>query len=227
MGNLGDLLGDFVRWLVNFSPWCVRIRSTHRAILFVHRRYFRLMPKCVLRRLPRPVGKWVVGHLPFCTRSRTICRTIPLSPGWWVYWPKHSELEVIPVKRQTLTTKNQAIEINNINLSVQAQVIYEVEDTQLTCCHTYDYLETIGDIAQLAVVLVIASHGPEEFKRTWYTRQVRSEFTRRVRKELRPFGLYVLRAFFSQCSSVRVIRLLSDAPISGSFTDGSASQGKA
>ncbi len=166
----------------------------------------------------------MVGHLPFATRPRTISRTVELVPGWHWVWYKRSEVESVPIKRQSITLKSQGLLTSDLyNVSAQAQVIYEIQDVISCCCHTFDYLETISDVAQLAVVLVIAPRTLEEIGHSWHTKEVRNELTRRVRTELRPYGIRVLKAFISDFNICETLRLVQNHPSSGAFVDSNSS----
>ena len=156
MQGISELISSFVRGLVTFSPWPVRIRTTHRAIAFQHRFRFRLFPGIVLRLLPLPLAKRVVRYVPFAKKRRSWCRTIILGPGIHWYWPKTTEIEVLPVERQTLDLPVQTLWTADLqNVSVRAEVVFVIDDIRLAVCKTFDFQQTIQDVAQLAVVSVV------------------------------------------------------------------------
>jgi hypothetical protein len=206
--GLSELISSGVRWVVTFSLWPVRVRTTHRAIAFQHRFRFRLVPRFVIRLLPRPLAKYLVRYVPFVKRKRSWCNTIPLGPGIHWYWPKTTEVEVLPVERQTLDLPVQTLSTSDLqSVAIRAEVIYSIVDIRLAVCKTFDFQQTIQDAAQLAVVEVVAPKSYEELSTAVRSSHIVDELTEVLRDELQSYGVGVQRAFladFAKCTTIRV-----------------------
>lgn len=115
---------------------------------------------------------------------------------------------MIPVERQTLDLPVQTLWTTDLqNVSVRGEVVFVIDDIRLAVCKTYDFQQTIQDVAQLVVVEVVASKSYEELGMAMRSAQLMSELTDRLREELSSFGVGVDRAFladFTQCTAVRV-----------------------
>jgi regulator of protease activity HflC (stomatin/prohibitin superfamily) len=93
------------------------------------------------------------------------------------------------------------------NVSVRAEVVFVIDNIRLAVCKTFDFQQTIQDVAQLVVVTVVASKSCEELERAMRCTQLISELTDRLREELKSYGVGVERAFladFSKCTAIRV-----------------------
>ena len=208
MQNLGALLSDFVMWVAGFAPWSVRVRTTHRAVAFRHRFRFRLCPRVVFRLLPCPLAKRVARFVPFVKKKHSWCRPVALRPGIHWYWPKTTEIELLPVERQTLDLPVQSLQTADLkDVSVRAEVIFIVDDVRLAVCKTFDFQQTIQDVAQLTVVRVVAGRTRDELAEGLRDDTVCDELTEKLRVELQPYGVGLLRAFlceFTRSSTLRV-----------------------
>ena len=85
--------------------------------------------------------------------------------------------------------------------------MFVIDDIRLAVCKTFDFQQTIQDVAQFVVVGVVASKSYEELGTAMRCTQLTSELTERLRDELSSFGVGVEHAFladFTQCTAVRV-----------------------
>ena len=213
MQGLSELISSGVRWIVTFSPWPVRVRATHRAIAFQHRFRFRLVPRFVVRLLPLPLAKWLVRYVPLVKRKRSWCNTIVLGPGIHWYWPKTTEVEVLPVERQTLDLPVQTLSTSDLqSVAIRGEVIYVVADIRLAVCKTFDFQQTIQDVAQLAVVDVVASKSYEELSTAVRSTNIVEELTEVLRHELQSYGVGVERAFLADFAKCTTIRMYGETP---------------
>ncbi len=208
MQTISETISAFAQWLVTFSPWPVRIRTTHRAIAFQHRFRFQLVPRSLLRLLPLPIVKFFVCYIPFTKKSQSWCRTLTLGPGIHWYWPKTTEIEVLPVERQTLDLPVQTLWTADLqSVAVRGEVVFVVDDIRLAVCKTFDFQQTIQDVAQFVVVSVVASKTCNELEKSMHSNQLTAEFTNRIEAELESYGVGVERAFFAdftKCTAIRV-----------------------
>ena len=208
MQTVSETISAFVQWLVTFSPWPVRIRTTHRAIAFQHRFRFRLFPRWLFRFLPEPLAKRAAHYLPFTKKKQSWCKTVTLGPGIHWYWPKTTEIDVLPVERQTLDLPVQTVWTADLqNVSVRGEVVFVVEDIRLAVCKTFDFQQTIQDVAQFVVVSVVSGKSVAELAESMRGDQLTIQFTELLSAELNSYGVGVERAFFAdftKCSAIRV-----------------------
>jgi regulator of protease activity HflC (stomatin/prohibitin superfamily) len=155
-----------------------------------------------------PVAKCFVRYIPFTKKTQSWCRTLTLGPGIHWYWPKTTEIEVLPVERQTLDLPVQTLWTADLqNVSVRGEVVFVVEDIRLAVCKTFDFQQTIQDVAQFVVVSVVASKSCQELEKAMRCTQLTAEFTDRLEAELTSYGVGVERAFFAdftKCTAIRV-----------------------
>ena len=208
MQSISETITAFLRWLVTFSPWPVRIRTTHRAIAFQHRFRFQIVPRSFLQVMPLPVAKRFVRYVP-CTKKRhSWCRTLTLGPGIHWYWPKTTEIEVLPVERQTLDLPVQILWTADLeSVAVRGEVVFVIDDIRLAVCKTFDFQQTIQDVTQFVVVTVVASKTCAELEESMRCTRLNEELTDRLQAELTSYGVGVERAFFAdftKCSAIRV-----------------------
>ena len=214
MQSLSDLISSGIRWIVTFSPWPVRVRTTHRAIAFQHRFGFRLVPRFIIRLLPWSMAIWLVRYVPCIVRKRSWCKTIALGPGIHWYWPKTTEVEVLPVERQTLDLPVQTLSTSDLqSVTIRAEVIYIVVDIRLAVCKTFDFQQTIQDVAQLAVVAVVASKSYEELSTAVRNTNIVDELTEVLRDELQSYGVGVERAFLADFAKCTTFRVYGEPPV--------------
>jgi len=206
--TISETISAMVRWLVTFSPWPVRVRITHRAIAFQHRFRFQLVPPVVLRCLPTPLAKRFVHYVPFTKKKQSWCRAITLGPGIHWYWPKTTEVDILPIERQTLDLPVQTVwTADQQSVAVRGEVVFVVKDIRLAVCKTFDFQQTIQDVAQFVVVSVVTGKSCEELAQSMRCSQLTEEFTALLDAELKSYGVGVIRAFFadfSKCASIRV-----------------------
>jgi hypothetical protein len=218
METVGGLLTAIVRWVVSFSLWTARVRSTHRGVAFQHRFRFRLCPRWVFAVLPEVLGKRVAHYVPFVKKKHSWCRTARLGPGIHWYWPKTTEVEILPVERQTIDLPVQSLQTADLrDVSVRAEVIFVISDIYLAVRKTFDFQQTIQDVAQFAVVSVVVSKTCNELGAAIRCGGLHDELTQQLQVELRPYGVTVNRAFLCEWTKSRALRLYSEPPPGPSF----------
>jgi regulator of protease activity HflC (stomatin/prohibitin superfamily) len=138
-------------------------------------------------------------------------KVVELKPGLHFYWPFTTEVEVMPVVRQThnlvtqtLTTKDDKTVI------VGAVVIYEINDVVSAKSENWDIDDTVSDVTQLAVVKIVGTWNLTDL-RAELTDKVENELSIETRRQLKPFGVKVIRCGISDFAPCRVIRVINDA----------------
>lgn len=143
-------------------------------------------------------------------RGKIVC---VIEPGLYIYWPIVTEVESLPVKRQTVNLPTQTLKTkDNIAVAVNLVVVYEINDIERALVDTWDVEQTIGDIA-LAADVELVTGNPVEWLTANIAGDVQRELTRRCRSELHPYGVRVVKAFLSDFAEATVIRLLGNDEI--------------
>lgn len=157
-----------------------------------------LVPRRVIIRSTHAGVKW-----------RPLRGPVEMKPGWRIWWPLLSDIEVIPVARQTLNTPTQALMTKDGKQVVAGGVVvYSINDiVKAIGQQNYDVDETVHDITQAAIVQVITSWNSEELLKE-ISGKVEKDLTDTCRKQLRCFGVYVKRAALTDYSHCRSLNLL-------------------
>ena len=157
-----------------------------------------IVPRRVIVRSTHRGVKWRMWRGP-----------VELKPGLRLWWPLLSEIEVIPVARQTLNTATQALMTKDGKQVVAGGVvIYSIRDiVKAIGERNYDVDETVNDISQAAIVSVITAWNLGELLEN-ITGRVEEDLTDTCRRELRQYGVYVHRAALTDMSACRSLNLL-------------------
>jgi len=127
---------------------------------------------------------------------------LPMLPGLHVYWPLVTEIEVIPVARQTHNLPSQSLLTKDMKrVVVSGVVVYSIKDIVATLSRNWDVSDTINDITMLAVTHVITSH-TLDYLLEHLTDEVQTELTRVTRRKLSTYGVKVYRTAltdFAEC----------------------------
>lgn len=136
-------------------------------------------------------------------------KTIPKKPGVYWYWPVWSKPIKEIVVRQTFTLPTQTLTTKDRHsVSVRTQVVIEVFDALLAMGKTASWEELIRDVGTGGVKAIISKTNLDDLLTN--CRSVDGLVTRKIRDELRPYGIEVVRAFFSDFATTRVVTLIKD-----------------
>jgi regulator of protease activity HflC (stomatin/prohibitin superfamily) len=157
-----------------------------------------IVPRRVIVRSTHRGVKWRMRRGP-----------VEMKPGLRIWWPLLSEIEVIPVARQTLNTSTQALMSKDAQQVVAGGVVvYSIQDiVRAIGERNYDVDETVNDISQAAIVEVITAWDLCDLLENIHG-QVEEDLTATCRRQLRQYGVYVHRAAltdFSQCRSLNLL----------------------
>lgn len=157
-----------------------------------------IVPRRVIVRATHRGVKWSLWRGP-----KEMC------PGLRLWWPLITEIEVIPVARQTLNTQTQALMTKDGQQVVAGGVvIYSISDiVKAIGERNYDVDETVNDISQAAIVDVITSWELYDLLEN-INGKAEVDLTETCRRQLRQYGVYVHRAAltdFSQCRSLNLL----------------------
>lgn len=143
-------------------------------------------------------------------------RTVPLGPGWHIFWPLTTELLTYPTARQACDLRTQTLmTTDGKTIVVGGLVVYEIANIEAILAHTYDPDQTIKDIAMSAIHDVLV-------KMSWVDVRTAQEFgtlnlklRSRVRKELKQYGVKVLKTTITDLAQTRVLKLLQTTSVDG------------
>jgi len=157
-----------------------------------------IVPRRVIVRSTHRGVKWRMHRGP-----------VEMKPGLRIWWPLLSEIEVIPVARQTLNTSTQALMSKDAQQVVAGGVVvYSIQDVVRAIGErNYDVDDTVNDISQAAIVEVITAWDVHDLLENIHG-QVEEDLTATCRRQLRQYGVYVHRAAltdFSQCRSLNLL----------------------
>jgi regulator of protease activity HflC (stomatin/prohibitin superfamily) len=160
---------------------------------------YKFIPHIVIVRATHGGVKWVRGkHIK------------PLMPGLHWYWPLTTEIEVIVTARQTLAIPDQVLATKDgKKVVVKTLVVYKIRDVVHAIGRVnWDVDTTINDLTQSAVVRVIATHTYDEIMHGVADETMTTTLTREVRKELRQFGVHIVRCKLVDFAECKVLKLL-------------------
>ena len=133
---------------------------------------------------------------------------VEMKPGWRVWWPLLTDIEVIPVARQTLNTPTQGLMTRDLKpVVVGGVVIYSINDiVKAIGKPNYDVDETVNDISQAAIVEVVTTWEMEDFLKE-ISGEVEKQLTESCRKQMRQYGVYIHRAALTDFTTCKPINL--------------------
>ena len=133
-----------------------------------------------------------------------------IQPGIFLYWPIVTDVELYPVKRQTLNLVTQTLTTKDDEAIIfSIIVIYHVEDIEKALCDCWDIEDTITDIALQASVDVVAAHDFAQI-RAGISKGIATAITLKCRALLRPFGIYVEKCGVTDFAQTKVYRLVGE-----------------
>lgn len=162
-----------------------------------------IFPRVIIVRATHGGVKWVRGS-----------EVVPLSPGWYIYWPLTTEYEAIPVARQTHTPPKQTLTSKDgVRMSIGVVVVYRVNDIQQAIGkNNWDVDATVNDVSQAAVVSVIASKGYKEIMESVGSGDLNDELKTAAKKELSQFGVLVQQCKLTDFTRCDVEKVIHDVP---------------
>ena len=132
----------------------------------------------------------------------------PIYPGLCVYWPLVTEVEVIPVARQTHNLPSQSLLTKDgKKVVVGGVVVYSIKDIVATLSKNWDVADTINDITMCAITHVITQH-QFQYLVDHITDAVQAELTRETRRKLSAYGVRVYRTALTDFSTALVIKTM-------------------
>lgn len=129
-----------------------------------------------------------------------------IEPGLCWYWPMTTEVEIIPVARQTHNLPTQSLTTKDgKKVIVGGVVVYAVKDVVAAIANNWDVSATINDITMCAITHVITKQNYAAILEN-LTDKVQSDLTKETRKKLAAYGIRVYRTSVTDFSTAVVIR---------------------
>jgi regulator of protease activity HflC (stomatin/prohibitin superfamily) len=134
---------------------------------------------------------------------------VEMKPGWRIWWPLISDIEVIPVARQTLNTETQALMTKDCKqVVVGGVVVYSINDiVKAIGKQNYDVDDTVNDISQATIVEVITAWNMNDLLEE-ISGEVEKQLTESCRRQMRQYGVYIHRAALTDFSTCKTANLL-------------------
>ena len=119
-----------------------------------------------------------------------------------------SDIEVVPVARQTLGLTMQTLTTSDSkSIAVAGVVVYSINDILKAIGErNFDVDDTLAEISKAAIVAVINGWSLGDLSGD--VPGIEKDLTKECRKQLRPFGVYVHRAALTDFTVCRPISLL-------------------
>lgn len=114
---------------------------------------------------------------------------------------QHVVLTTLSLPAQSLVTKD------NKNIVVEAMVKYKINNVKTFLLEVYDSTDAIGDVSQGIIKEIIMSSTWEDARGN----ELDNEITKKVRNELKKFGVYVEKVTLTSIADMRTIRLINQS----------------
>ena len=138
-------------------------------------------------------------------------KTKVLQPGIHVYWPVTSSVLQYPTARQTLNLPAQfLLTADERVIMASVTVVFTIDDIEKAIVDTWDFNDTIRDVAQGAAKLAVCKRQFAELVKD--TAKVDNELAKKIRSAVKPYGVAVENAFLTDFAPARVHRIVGDPP---------------
>ena len=131
---------------------------------------------------------------------------IEIKPGLCIYWPIVTEVDIIPVARQTHNLPSQSLTTKDgRKVVVGGVVVYSINDIVACMAKNWDVSDTINDITMCAITHVITKHD-YDFIRANIAEQIQAELTKETRRKLKMYGVRVFRTALTDFATALIIK---------------------
>jgi regulator of protease activity HflC (stomatin/prohibitin superfamily) len=133
-------------------------------------------------------------------------KAISLPPGLHFYWPLVTEVEIIPVARQTHNLPSQCLLTQDgQQVVVGAVVVYSITNIVDALSKNWDVNDTINDITMVAITSVVSKRTLTDLKDN-LDGDVQKHLTAETRKKLKRYGVKVFKTALTDFSTAFVIK---------------------
>jgi regulator of protease activity HflC (stomatin/prohibitin superfamily) len=131
-----------------------------------------------------------------------------MTPGLWWVWPVTTSWVNYPTVRQSVNLNTQTLVTKDgQTVAISGIVVYSVDRPLDLLAYSYDADETIKDVSMAAVKACVVRSTMEDMR----NRRMDGRLTRRIAKDLEPFGVKVIRAQMTDLAPCVAIRMINDA----------------
>lgn len=138
-----------------------------------------------------------------------------IQPGLYFWWPVTTEIEIIPVARQSANLAHQVLTTSDgITVMVSAVIIVKITNVIKALGQSWSVDETIDELGNTAVVKAVSSRTFASLRKE-VAGEVPKELTRRLQQLLRPYGVKVVEGRLSDLAKAQVIRTVGNGDGAG------------
>ncbi len=133
-------------------------------------------------------------------------KAIEIKPGICWFWPAVTEVDIIPVARQTHNLPTQALMTRDgKKVVVSGVVVYRIKDIVKTMARNWDVADTLNDITMIAITHVITKHD-FAYIMEHICDDIQDKLTKETRIKLRQYGVQVFRTALTDFCTALVIK---------------------
>jgi regulator of protease activity HflC (stomatin/prohibitin superfamily) len=131
-----------------------------------------------------------------------------VKPGVRVYWPIMTDIVITPVVPQSENLVAQAIMTKDRHqVMASIVIVYNVQDVVRALSQTEGLNETVNNLALGSVLEVVSQHTLQELQDGIAT-DIEIKLTKTCRRRLKPFGVRVKRAAFTDFTTCKTLNLV-------------------
>lgn len=130
-----------------------------------------------------------------------------LKPGhiYW-YWPAISKVVTMPIKRDTISFNQRLTTADEVTITINTVIVYEIEDVIKALVETNDFEDTIEEVSQKLTIQPVMSRTYEAIRTDMAdSNEMRNELTRAARSLLSSYGVRVLDTYVSDFTETKVL----------------------
>ena len=133
-----------------------------------------------------------------------------IEPGLRFYWPLVTEVELTPTSRQTISTGTQTLTtVDGHVVTISLVLVYRVTNPVAALNRTYEYEDTLDDVARTTAIDVVTS-STYEYLQSEIAGEVEDRILRDARSLLRRYGITVESAGMADFAKARTFRIMGD-----------------
>lgn len=161
--------------------------------------------------IPRPI---VVRYTHAGVKFKWGHTVVVLNPGVHVYFPLTTDIEIIPVARQTIKPKRtqSLMTKDGQEISIGLVVKYCIDDIEAALAENYEINDTIEDVTSTAATEVIVKYDFDFIHKNLMT-QIQPQITESVSDELAEHGVRVKSIGVTDFTTNKVYKILGDANV--------------
>lgn len=172
-----DWINDLIRWLASWLPHWDVCEPTHAGVKY-RARIFR---------------KGVV--------------TRQIEPGMYWWWPVTTRCYVLPVVRQSVDLPSQSLDTRDgVSILVSCALVYVITDVIKAMTKNHDVNDTIREIGAAAAVHTVVGRTSQQLRKAVSDGAIEAELKEAARRLLRPYGVRITDARFTDCVKHTAIR---------------------